>query len=71
MPDQEASLTPREVEVLRLVADGRTGRQIAEILGVTVRTAHAHTESIIAKLGASNRTHAVAIAIRDGIVAMC
>ena len=53
-------LTPREVEVLRLVALGRTNRQIADELFVTVGTVKSHVHAISAKLGAANRVEAVA-----------
>lgn len=61
-------LTRREVEVLAQLAKGKTARQIAEILGITKRTVDAHLQSAYLKLGASNGTHAVAIALRDGII---
>lgn len=57
------SLTVREHEVLRLVALGKTNQQIGVILAVSTRTAKAHVERIIARLGVANRTEAVARAI--------
>lgn len=53
-------LTPREVEVLALVAAGRSNRQIAEHLFVTVGTVKSHVHAVAVKLGAANRTEAVA-----------
>jgi ATP/maltotriose-dependent transcriptional regulator MalT len=54
------SLTPREIEVLRLVALGRSNRQIADELFVSVGTVKSHVNSISGKLGAANRVEAVA-----------
>jgi DNA-binding CsgD family transcriptional regulator len=64
------SLTLREIEVLGWVARGKSARTIGEILRITKRTVDAHVLSAIGKLGAANRTHAVAIAIRDGLIDM-
>jgi DNA-binding CsgD family transcriptional regulator len=59
-------LTPREREVLALVADGRTNRQIAEELFITDKTASVHVSNILGKLGAANRGEAAALAHRAG-----
>jgi LuxR family quorum sensing-dependent transcriptional regulator len=61
-------LTPREIEVLRWVADGKSAREIGETLHIAKRTVDAHVQSGVRKLGASNRTHAVTLALRDGII---
>ena len=61
-------LTPRELEVLQLLAAGQTNRQIADSLVVTERTVKFHVSSILAKLGAANRTEAVALANQRGLV---
>jgi len=61
-------LTPREIEVLTLLATGKTARQIAHSLGITKRTADAHRQAIIQKLGVSNIASAVAVAIVNGII---
>jgi LuxR family quorum sensing-dependent transcriptional regulator len=58
-------LTYREREVLRWVAEGKTGREIAIILEIAKRTVDAHVNSVTRKLKARSRTHAVAIALRD------
>ncbi|HEX8863701.1 MAG TPA: LuxR C-terminal-related transcriptional regulator [Actinomycetes bacterium] len=57
-------LTPREREVLALIADGRTNRQIAETLFISPKTASVHVSNILAKLGVANRGEAAAVAHR-------
>ncbi len=69
MPKPEATLTPRELEVLVLIAQGKTAQQIGETLGIAKRTANEHAVSIISKLGAANRTHAAVLAVKKGILA--
>jgi DNA-binding NarL/FixJ family response regulator len=61
-------LTPREVEVLRLVARGRSNRQIAQHLFLSERTAARHMSNILAKLQLPNRAAATAFAYEKGIV---
>jgi two-component system, NarL family, response regulator DegU len=61
-------LTPRELEVLALLALGRTNREIAEEFVVSVGTVKNHVEHLIAKLGASDRTHAVVRSLELGII---
>lgn len=61
-------LTKREIEVLGWVAQGKSAREIAEILKITKRTIDEHVRSAVKKIGATNRAHAVAIAVRDGII---
>ncbi len=62
------ALTPREVEVLRLGADGATSEEIATALHLTEHTVKSHLKRIQGKLGARNRTHAVAMALRSGLI---
>jgi DNA-binding CsgD family transcriptional regulator len=62
------SLTPREQEVLMWVARGKTAWETAQILHIAKRTVDEHVQRIIRKLGAVNRTHAVAIALQNHIV---
>lgn len=62
-----ATLTPREREVLALIADGRANREIAKVLQVTERTARTHVSNILAKLGLASRTQAALYAVREGI----
>jgi non-specific serine/threonine protein kinase len=61
-------VTARELEVLALVADGRSDQQIAESLCISPRTASKHVASAMEKLGATNRTGAASIAIRQGLI---
>ncbi|MDT0275812.1 helix-turn-helix transcriptional regulator [Blastococcus goldschmidtiae] len=63
-----AVLTPRETEVLRLLAAGRTNRQIGAELYISEKTASVHVSNILAKLGANGRTEAVAIAAARGLL---
>jgi DNA-binding NarL/FixJ family response regulator len=60
-------LTPRETEVLGLVAEGHTNRQIAERLFISVKTASVHVSNILAKLGVANRAEAAVAAHRLGL----
>jgi DNA-binding CsgD family transcriptional regulator len=62
------SLTARETQVLRLLVDGKTDRDIAAELFVSPKTASNHVASILAKLGVETRTAAAALAIRQGLV---
>lgn len=62
------SLTPREFDVLRLVADGLHNREIAARLGVTEHTVKFHLGAIFGKLGASTRTEAVQKGLRLGVI---
>jgi DNA-binding NarL/FixJ family response regulator len=64
----QIALTPREVEVLSFVARGMANKDIAERLGTASGTIKMHVQNILEKLGASDRTHAVMIAIRRGIL---
>jgi len=64
----DESLSPRETDVLRLVATGAANKQIARELGITDETVKAHMKNILGKLSAHDRTHAVTIALRRGIL---
>jgi DNA-binding NarL/FixJ family response regulator len=64
----ETALTDREVEVLRLVANGNSNKQIAFNLSINEETAKTHVKNILAKLHANDRTHAVTLALRRGII---
>jgi DNA-binding NarL/FixJ family response regulator len=62
------SLTSREIEVLRLIAAGKANKLVASDLSITEGTVKGHVKSILSKLGASDRTHAVTIALTRGII---
>ena len=62
----EGAVSPRELDVLRLMADGSTNRQMANTLFISEKTAIAHVSRVLGKLGATNRTEAVTIARRAG-----
>ncbi len=62
------ALTPREIDVLRLVAAGNANKEIGAQLLLTEVTVKTHVKNILAKLGANDRTHAVTIALKRGII---
>ena len=64
----EEALTPREVEVLRHLAEGNRNRDIGDRLFISEETVKVHIKHIMEKLGASDRTQAVAIGVRRGII---
>jgi DNA-binding CsgD family transcriptional regulator len=66
--DDEVLLTPRELEVLMLLAEGLSNRAIARRLGISVHTAKFHVGALIDKLDAVGRTDAVAHAARRGVI---
>jgi len=61
-------ISVRETQVLKLVAQGHTNRRIATTLGISEETAKGHLKSILGKLGAADRTHAVTLGVRRGII---
>jgi DNA-binding NarL/FixJ family response regulator len=63
-------LTPRELEVLQLLGQGRSNNEIAMALGIAPRTTKVHVQNILAKLGATNRTEAVSIAVRQQLISL-
>jgi DNA-binding NarL/FixJ family response regulator len=67
-PSLRESLTARELEVLRLIAQGQQNKEIAAALVISERTVKFHVSSILGKLGAGNRTEAVRIAAQQGLV---
>jgi DNA-binding CsgD family transcriptional regulator len=69
--DSDASgfgLTPRELDVLRLVVEGRSDREIGETLFIGTRTVQTHVANLFAKLGVNTRAEAAAVAVRRGLV---
>lgn len=68
--DIEGVLTPRETEVLALLAEGASNKAIARRLGISVHTAKFHVGSLLDKLDATGRTDAVAQAARQGVISL-
>lgn len=66
--DNKAPVTAREREVLNWTARGKSAWEVGEILKISKRTVDEHVQTVLRKLGAANRTHAVAIALRDHII---
>jgi DNA-binding NarL/FixJ family response regulator len=66
----DAVLTGRELDVLTLIAEGNSNRAVAETLRIQEETVKGHVKSILAKLGARDRTHAVTLALRRGIIGL-
>jgi DNA-binding NarL/FixJ family response regulator len=61
-------LTPAEISVLRLIADGNANKQIADRLSISEETVKSRVKNILSKLGANDRTQAVTIALKRGII---
>ena len=61
-------LTDREKQVLKLVAEGKSNKEVAEVLGISVKTAMSHREHVMEKLGVHNRTELVRFAIKKGVI---
>jgi DNA-binding NarL/FixJ family response regulator len=69
-PRGGAALTPREREILEMMAEGMSNRTIAARLGISSQTVKFHVASILAKLGARSRTEAVTFGVRHGLIAL-
>jgi DNA-binding NarL/FixJ family response regulator len=66
--DPYDALTEREKQVLKLVAEGHSNKEIAETLGISVKTAMSHREHLMEKLGAHSRTELIKFALRRGVI---
>ena len=66
----EEPLTPRETQVLELLAEGLANKAIADRLQISDQTVKFHVAAILGKLGVANRTEAVRVAVRRGVIAM-
>jgi DNA-binding NarL/FixJ family response regulator len=66
----DAALTTREIEVLRLVASGHANKDISARLSINEETTKSHIKNILAKLGAKDRTHAVSLGFKRGIISL-
>jgi two-component system, NarL family, response regulator LiaR len=69
-PQSPETLTPRETEVLRLVAEGKANKEISRLLGISEQTAKGHVHSILGKLGMLSRTQAAVYAARIGLISL-
>jgi DNA-binding NarL/FixJ family response regulator len=66
----KAALSSREIDVLKLIAEGLSTKEVATRLGVADTTAKKHTAGVLSKLGAKDRTHAVRLALERGIITL-
>jgi DNA-binding NarL/FixJ family response regulator len=64
----DEELSTREIEVLRLIAGGNSNKAIADQLSITEETVKGHVKNILSKLDANDRTHAVTIGLKRGII---
>jgi DNA-binding NarL/FixJ family response regulator len=62
------SLSPRELEVLKLIAEGLSNKEVGAQLGISEATTEKHMTSVLTKLGAKDRTHALRIGLERGIL---
>lgn len=69
LPVAKGPLSAREVEILTLASHGKTAQEMSASLTITERTVAFHINNIVEKLGATNKTHAVALALRQGLIA--
>jgi DNA-binding NarL/FixJ family response regulator len=67
-PDPYERLTDREKQVLKLVAEGHSNKDVAAILGISIKTAMSHREHVMVKLAAHNRTDVIRFALRHGVI---
>lgn len=70
MHTTDALLTAREIEVLRLIATGHANKSISARLAINDETTKSHVKNILAKLGANDRTHAVSLGLKRGIISL-
>ena len=66
--DPYDALTDREKQVLKLVAEGKSNKEVAEVLGISVKTAMSHRERVMEKLGLHNRTDLIRFALKRGVI---
>jgi DNA-binding NarL/FixJ family response regulator len=66
--DPYDALTDREKQVLKLIAEGRSNKEAAQVLGISVKTAMSHREHVMAKLDLHNRTDLIKFALRKGVI---
>jgi two-component system NarL family response regulator len=66
--EEQGTLTRREVQVVELIATGMRNKEVAGVLNISEETVQAHVKNILAKLGVRDRTAAVTVALRRGII---
>ncbi len=66
--DLYETLTDREKQVLKIVAEGKSNKEVAELLGISVKTAMSHRERVMEKLGLHNRTDLIRFALKKGVI---
>jgi DNA-binding NarL/FixJ family response regulator len=66
--DLRSKITTRELEVLRLLGEGKANKEIAADLGISERTARTHVSNLLRKTGLSSRTQAALLAVREGLL---
>ncbi len=66
--DPYETLTDREKQVLKIVAEGKSNKEVAELLGISVKTAMSHRERVMEKLGLHNRTDLIRFALKRGVI---
>jgi DNA-binding NarL/FixJ family response regulator len=66
--DEYERLTDREKQVLKLVAEGRSNKEVAALLDISIKTAMSHREHVMEKLGVHNRTDLIRFALRHGVI---
>jgi DNA-binding NarL/FixJ family response regulator len=69
-PDNPQALTARETDVLKLLAQGKSNKEIAQALNIGEKTVHSHVSNILSKLSVPSRTQAALYAIRTGLVSL-
>jgi len=67
---ERTGLTPRELEILEMMAEGMSNRRIAARLGISGYTVKFHVASVLGKLGAATRTEAVTLGVRHGLISL-
>jgi DNA-binding NarL/FixJ family response regulator len=67
-PDAYETLTDREKQVLKLVAEGRSNKEVANLLGISIKTAMSHREHLMVKLHLHNRTELIRFALKQGVI---
>lgn len=68
VPDAYETLTDREKQILKLVAEGHSNKEVAELLNISVKTAMSHREHLMTKLQVHNRTELIRFALRSGVI---